>query len=51
MGMMGGGQGKGPAKTGGMMPMHQMMEDRMEMMQIMMEQMLERQEMLMQGEK
>src|SRR3990167_10619549 len=58
MGMMGGGQGmgmmgqgKGQAKTGGMMPMHQMMEDRMEMMQMMMEQMLDRQEMLMQGRK
>lgn len=51
MGMMGGGQGKGPAKTGGMMPMHQMMEDRMEMMQMMMEQIFERQEMLMRNGK
>ncbi len=51
MGMMGGGQGKGAGKTGSMMPMHQMMEDRMEMMQMMMEQMLERQEMLMQERK
>jgi hypothetical protein len=31
-----------------MMPMHRMMEDRMGMMQMMMEQMFERQEMLMQ---
>lgn len=53
MGMMGSGQdmGKGSAKSGGMMPMHQMMEDRMEMMQMMMEQMFERQEMLMQDGK
>jgi hypothetical protein len=60
MGMMGGGQGmgmgmmgtgKGQAPMGGMMPMHQMMEDRMEMMQMMMEQMFERQEMLMQDGK
>lgn len=60
MGMMGGGQGmgmgmmgtgKGQAQMGGMMPMHQMMEDRMEMMQMMMEQMFERQEMLMQDGK
>lgn len=58
MGMMGGGQGmgmmgqsKGQTKTGGMMPMHQMMEERMEMMQMMMEQMFERQEMLMQDGK
>lgn len=60
MGMMGGGQGmgmdmmsqsKGQAKTGGMMPMHKMMDERMEMMQMMMEQMLERQEMLMQDGK
>ena len=62
MGMMGGGQGmgmmgkgkgqaKGQAKADGMMPMHQMMEGRMEMMQMMMEQMLDRQEMLMQGGK
>ena len=50
MGMM--GQGKGQqAQTGGMMPMHQMMEGRMEMMQMMMEQMFERQETLMQGGK
>ena len=54
MGMMGGGQGMGTMGGGqgmGMMPMHQMMEDRMEMMQMMMEQMLDRQEMLMQGGK
>ena len=51
MGMTGGGQGKGPAKSCGIMPMHQMMEDRMEMMQMMMEQMFERQEMLMQDGK
>ena len=49
MGMM--GQGKGHAQTGGMMPMHRMMERRMEMMQMMMEQMLDRQEMLMQDGK
>ena len=42
MGPMGGDQGMG------MMGMHQMMEERMEMMQMMMEQMFERQEMLMQ---
>lgn len=46
MGMM--GQGKGKGQSGGMMPMHRMMEDRMGMMQMMMEQMFERQEMLMQ---
>lgn len=45
MGMMGGDHKMG------MMPMHQMMEDRMEMMQMMMEQMFERQEMLMQDRK
>lgn len=40
------GQGKGPqAQTGDMMPMHQMMEERMEMMQMMMEQMMQREEM------
>jgi len=49
MGMM--GQGKGQAQTGGMMDMHQMMEERMGMMQMMMEQMFERQEMLMQDGK
>ena len=50
MGMM--GQGKGQqAQSGGMMPMHQMMEERMEMMQMMMEQMFERQDMLMQNGK
>jgi len=50
MGMMGGGQGmgmmsqdKGQAQTGGMMNMHKMMEGRMEMMQMMMEQLIERQ--------
>lgn len=41
----------GPAKSGGMMDMHQMMEERMGMMQMMMEQMLERQEVLMQDGK
>jgi hypothetical protein len=46
MGMM--GQGKGKGQSGGMMPMHRMMEERMGMMQMMMEQMFERQEMLMQ---
>jgi hypothetical protein len=35
----------------GAMPMHQMMEDRMGMMQMMMEQMFERQEILMQDRK
>lgn len=45
MGMMGGGKGMG------MMPMHRMMEERMEMMRMMMEQMVDRQEMLMQGGK
>lgn len=49
MGMM--GQGKGQMQTCGMMPMHRMMEGRMEMMQMMMEQMLDRQEMLMQDGK
>ena len=44
MGMM--GQGKGPqAQAGDMMPMHQMMEERMEIMQMMMEQMMQREEM------
>ncbi|MCK9201766.1 MAG: hypothetical protein M0P59_05340 [Gallionella sp.] len=44
MGMM--GQGKGPqAQAGDMMPMYQMMEGRMEMMQMMMEQMMQREEM------
>lgn len=63
MGMMGCGQGKGMMggdhKMGamgadqgmGMMGMHQMMEGRMEMLQMMMEQMFERQEMLMQNAK
>ncbi len=60
MGMMGGGQGmgmgmmsqgNGKANTGDMMPMPQMMEERMDMMQMMMEQMLERQELLMQDGK
>ena len=46
MGMM--GQGKGKGQSGGMMPMHRMMEERIGMMQMMMEQMFERQEMLMQ---
>lgn len=49
MGMM--GQDKGQMQTCGMMPMHRMMEGRMEMMQMMMEQMLDRQEMLMQDGK
>lgn len=49
MGMM--GQGKGHTQTCGMMPMHRMMEGRMEMMQMMMEQMLEQQEMLIQDGK
>lgn len=56
MGMMGEGkgmmgQGKGQMQTCGMMPMHRMMEGRMEMMQMMMEQMLDRQEMLIQDGK
>lgn len=58
MDMMGSGMGMammskdhGPAKSGGMMDMHQMMEERMGMMQMMMEQMLERQEVLMQDGK
>ncbi len=60
MGMMGGGQemgmgmkgqGKGQAKAGNPMHRDQMMEERMGMMQMMMEQMLERQEMLMQDGK
>lgn len=60
MGMMGGGQGMGmgmmsqgndEANIGGMMPMPQLMEERMDMMQMMMEQMLERQELLMQDGK
>ncbi len=54
MGMMG-GEHKMGAMGGdhmmGMMSMHQMMEERMGMMQMMMEQMFERQEMLMQGGK
>lgn len=45
MGMMGRGKGQ---QASGMMPMHQMMEKRMEMMQMMMEQMFERQDMPMQ---
>ena len=50
MGMM--GQGKGQqTQMGCMMPMHPMMEARMEMMQMMMEQMFERQDMLMQSGK
>lgn len=48
MGTMGGDQGMGMM---GMMPMHQMMEERMGMMQMMMEQMFERQDMLMQDGK
>ena len=46
MGMMGGGQGMG--MMGMMMDMHQMMEAHMGMMHMMMEQMVDRQEMLMQ---
>jgi len=49
MGMMGGGQGMG--MMGMMMDMHQMMEAHMGMMHMMMEQMVDRQEMLMQGGK
>lgn len=58
IGMMNGSQGmgmgmmsKGKAKTGDMMNNHQMMGERMEMMQMMMEQIIERQEMLMQDGK
>jgi len=54
MGMMGGEHkmgAMGADQNMGMMPMHQMMEDRMGMMQMMMEQMFERQEMLMQDGK
>jgi len=52
MGMMGGGQGQGMGQgMGMMMDMHQMMEAHMGMMHMMMEQMVDRQEMLMQGGK